>query len=207
MPRHAFIGRTAAAGLGFARHQVVHTKLPGNRFRISGAEENLTRAESALGVYFGTLHGEWETIVCGGVRLERDPDAIAPRPRVIFFAVNQIVGLSDAALARFGTRPGWFYRKECQDQTTLFDRVPEPPIEGPEVDEVIAVLSGGFKANGNALMSLVGRTPTMCYGFHTAATYEQAMSSFAEDGFELVMTPADATWSGATWPAALVRVT
>lgn len=205
MPRHAFIGRSATAAESLARHQVVHTRVEGNRFRIGGDEENLARAELALGVLFGTLHGEWQTIPCGGIRLERDPTLPAPAPRVFFFAVNRIVGISPAALARFGDRPAWYHRKEATARSTLFTRFPEPPIEGPEVDEVIGVLTNGIQEMGPSIMTLVGRTPTMRFGFHTAATYEQALTSFTEDGFELVTGTATATWAGVEWPAALVR--
>ena len=108
--------------------------------------------------------------------MERDAAAIAPTPRVFLFAVDRLVGISDAAIARFGRCPAWYLRKENDERSKLFTRLPEPPVEGPEVDEVLAALSAGIRDAGTAVMTLVGRTPTMSLGFHTAATFERYAS-------------------------------
>lgn len=204
-PRHTPIGRAANAALSFARLRVVHTR-QGASFRVSTDEENLTRVEAALGVPYGAIHGEWETRRCAGVRLERDPSATAPAPRVILFAVDRVVGIGDAAIVRFGRCPAFFYREENAPRSRLFERHPEPPVEGPEVDELLAALSNGILQVKAAVMNIIGRTPTMSFGFHTAATYEQSRASFSEDGFEIISSPREAPWARADWPETLVRV-
>lgn len=208
MPRHLLLPAATLAADALERHGIQHAREPSAgpiaRFRVGGSEENLTRAEAALGVLFETLHGEWQTKRCAGVELIRDDTMPAPPPRVLFFRVDRIKGLSDAARTRFGTCPAWFERKEAKERSKLFDRVPEPPVEGPEVDEVLALLGESLKSDGAALLTVIGRTRTMSYGFHTAATHEQALASFREDGFEILSRRADCTWPGVRWPAIVV---
>jgi hypothetical protein len=209
MPRQRKRSTSVVAAEAFERHRVSHARVSANKgepakFRLSPDEENLARAEVALSVLFGKLHGEWSTIRCARVELERDPALPAPLPRVVLFRVDRLAGLGAAARARFGNCPAWFQRVESKPRGRLFQRHPEPDVAGPEVDEVMGLLGAILKSEGKALMSLTGRTPTMALGFHTAATYEQALASFLEDAYEIVTDPAAATWAGAKWPAAIL---
>jgi hypothetical protein len=211
MPRQRRIATSRSVADALARHCVSHAHVPTRpgelaKFRISPDEENLARAEVALGVLFGRLHGDWSTRRCARVELEGDPALPVPPPRVLLFRVDRLAGLGPEARARFGHCPAWFLRVESKPRNHLFQRHPEPDVAGPEVDEVMGLLGQSLKKEGAALMSLVGRTPTMALGFHTAATYELAHASFAEDGYEIVTGPST-TWAGAKWPSALVRET
>lgn len=211
MPRQTKVGASVRVSDALRRHRVSHARAPAiggetrARFLLSPDEENLTRAEVAFGVLHLTLHGEWQTRRFADVVLEKDASLPAPAPRVVLFPVERLVGLSAAAIARFGQCPGWFQRKESKPRSQLFKRIPEPPVEGPEVDEIMAKLSGALKENGAALMSLTGRTVTMALGFHTAASWENALASFVSDGFEVVTDRAGANWSGVEWPSGLLR--
>jgi hypothetical protein len=124
-------------------------------------------------------------------------------PTVLLFTVAQIETVGAAAKERFGKCAAWYFPGGA-GQSTLFDRIPEPEVEGAEIDEVMDALTTGNLEHGEDIESVVGSADDIELGFHSGATLEQVRESFEADGFQVVADSKSAR-PGARWPWDLIQ--
>jgi len=199
-----------------ARFGVVHARTSDPfdvRFKVSGEDENMRRLEHALAALGHPMQleslgssalvenapGAWGSFNVGRFWIERDASLPAAKPRAMLFPVGDLVGLSAAARERFGSLGAWLIRGEAVPRSTILDRIPEPAVSGSELDEVMALLGAAARDPEGIVRGLVGSTPSMDFGFHAGASFEQVRASFEADGFEIV----DARSAGERWPTSI----
>ena len=127
---------------------------------------------------------ELEELAEGEEGEEEDDDELGPT--VVLGRFGDLRGFADAALVKkHAERPIWFLIEDDADLMDLFVRHPEKPVPRATAEALLAVLRSFAAAESDALQALLGPTDKIGFGYHENASFDDVVSSFEEDGFDV----------------------
>ncbi|MDC0741448.1 hypothetical protein [Polyangium mundeleinium] len=117
---------------------------------------------------------------------EEDEDEDELAPTVVLGRFGDLRGFADAALVKkYAERPIWFLIEDDADLMELFVRHPEKPVPRGAAEALLGVLRSFAAAESEALQGVLGPTDQIGFGYHENASFDDVVTSFEEDGFEV----------------------
>ncbi len=96
-----------------------------------------------------------------------------------------------ASLEQHGERPIWFTQQAHAAAIGLFERIPEGDMAKPDVTAILGALRALARQRSDALQAVLGNTESIQFGFHVDANFDDVLTSFEDDGFDVVGTLED----------------
>ena len=106
-------------------------------------------------------------------------------PLVLLGTIGELqeADVSDA----FAKRPVWFFNNDHASMVGVFDRYPEPVLQGKAGDTLMSILRGYVCKHSACLQTVLGSCCMICVGYHACASLEDVVESFEDDGFDVLL--------------------
>ncbi|MRG95908.1 hypothetical protein [Polyangium spumosum] len=127
---------------------------------------------------------EEEELAEGEEDEEEDDDELGPT--VVLGRFGDLRGFADATLVKkHAEKPVWFLIEDDADLMELFVRHPEKPAPRASTEALLGVLRSFAAAESEALQAVLGPTDQIGFGYHENASFDDVVTSFEDDGFEV----------------------
>lgn len=118
---------------------------------------------------------------------EEEEDDDDEAPRVVLGRVGELQKWMPKTLAKtWHDRPVWFLLRDDEELVGLFERIPEDPVSKGVSEAILSGLRTFATERNDALQAVLGVTDGLAYGFHVDASLKQVVTSFEDDGFDVV---------------------